>query len=94
MKLQNQNQDQESPRKSFNPMGVRATEKVCREAESHDVTREFRIRGELIPFAVFFDNPDYPEQPGTVRCCGALLVVQRNGILCCDVCGVKHARTW
>ncbi len=39
---------------------------------------------------VRFDNPSYPHQPGTVNCCGQL-VVQRNGVMCCDVCGAKVA---
>jgi hypothetical protein len=40
------------------------------------------------PFTVYWDNPDYPDQPGTMRCCGKL-VVQRGGVLCCDTCGVR-----
>lgn len=41
--------------------------------------------------------PDYPEQPGTTRCCG-IPVVMRNGIeITCTVCGrtvQKIAEQW
>lgn len=37
---------------------------------------------------VLFDHPNYPEQPGTVICCGRL-VVQRYGVMMCDTCGAK-----
>jgi len=33
-----------------------------------------------------FDCADYPEQPGNVRCCGAL-VKMRNGRIECHKCG-------
>ena len=35
--------------------------------------------------SVRFDNPDYPDQPGSVLCCGGL-VVQRNGVIVCPRC--------
>jgi hypothetical protein len=56
-----------------------------------EIQRRRRIAWRLDPFTVFFDNPDYPDQPGTMRCCGRT-VVQRNGALCCDICGAKHER--
>jgi hypothetical protein len=41
--------------------------------------------------SVAFDHPDYPEQPGSVRCCGAL-VLMRNGVIVCPRCGKNVAK--
>lgn len=39
-----------------------------------------------------FDMPDYPDQPGTVRCCGVPVVMQNGIRLECLVCRLTTAQ--
>lgn len=36
---------------------------------------------------VLFDLPDYPDQPGTVRCCGVAVVMRNGQKVECLKCG-------
>lgn len=43
------------------------------------------LHAALMVFESWAPHPDYPDQAGRIVCCGRP-VVQRAGVICCDVC--------